>query len=120
MSAKHRDPEYLKNARIIRAQVASKRRAGIEVTCWRCGHPIDPEQRFDVGHIDPNGGPGLDNLAPEHRYKTARCIGNRADGGRLGAARQREAKSRRAPAPTVSPGSLNWMTKPLTIGSFYV
>lgn len=108
MTAKHRDPEYLKSAKIIRQRVAVKRRAGDDVTCWRCGHLIDPEQRWDVGHIDPNGGPGLDNLAPEHRYKTARCIGNRSDGGRLGAARQREAKTRRAPTSTVSSGSLKW------------
>lgn len=108
MTAKHRDPEYVANARIIRAQVAMKRRAGDEVRCWRCGWPIDEEQRFDVGHIDPDGGPGLDNLAPEHRYKTTRCIGNRAAGGRLGAARQRQARTHRAPAPIISPGSLGW------------
>ena len=108
MTAKHRDPAYLKNARIIRAQVASRRRGGVEVTCWRCGHPIDEEQRFDVGHIDADAGPDLDNLAPEHRYKTLRCIGNRAAGGQLGAARQREAKARRNPTSTISAGSLKW------------
>lgn len=108
MTAKHRDPEYLKNAKIIRQQVAVKRRGDIDVYCWRCGHLIDPQQRWDVGHRDPEGGHGLDNLAPEHRYKTARCIGNRADGGRLGAKRQQEAKARRTPAPIVSSGSLNW------------
>ena len=108
MSAKHRDPEYLKNARIIRQRVATCRRAGIEVTCWRCGHPIDPEQRWDTGHIDPDGGPGLDNLAPEHRYKSGRCIGNRADGGRLGAARQRVGRERTTSRSITSAGSLNW------------
>lgn len=108
MTAKHRDPEYVANARIIRAQVAAKRRGGIEVTCWRCGQEIDPEQRFDVGHLDPDGGPGLGNLAPEHRYKTARCIGNRAAGGQLGAARRKQSAARRAPTPAVSSGSLNW------------
>lgn len=109
MTAKHRDPEYVANARIVRAQVAMKRRAGIEVRCWRCGWPIDEEQRFDVGHIDPDGGPALSNLAPEHRYKTARCIGNRADGGRRGAHRRGTRTARHAPAPVVSPGSLNWL-----------
>ncbi len=108
MTAKHRDPEYLKSARIIRAQVAVKRRGGVEVTCWRCGHPVDPEQRFDVGHIDPDGGPGLDNLAPEHRYKTTRCVGNRAAGGALGAARQRQRATPRPASSITSPGSLNW------------
>ena len=108
MSAKHRDPEYVANARIIRAQVAAKRRAGTDVTCWRCGHDIDPEQRFDVGHIDPDGGHSLGNLAPEHRYKTARCIGNRAAGGRLGAARQRQRAAARRPSATTSTDLLGW------------
>jgi hypothetical protein len=86
MTAKHRHPEYRKNARIIRAQVARKRRAGDEVLCHRCGRPIDEEQTYDVGHISAIGGHGLENLAPEHRYKSGRCQGNRAHGGRLGAA----------------------------------
>lgn len=88
MTAKHRDPEYQKNARIIRQQVAKRRRSGDEVICWRCGRPIDELQTFDVGHITLDGGHGLGNLAPEHRYKTGRCQGNRSAGGRVGAARQ--------------------------------
>ncbi len=90
MTRKHQDPEYRKNARIIRAQVTKARRSGTEVCCWRCGYPIDSEQTFDVGHIDPEGGPAINNLAPEHRYKSGRCQGNRAAGGRLGAARQQQ------------------------------
>jgi len=88
VSRKHQDPEYRKNARIVRTQVAAARRAGREVACWRCGYEIDAEQAFDVGHIDPAGGSARSNLAPEHRYKTGRCQGNRAAGGRMGAARQ--------------------------------
>jgi len=84
VTAKHADPEYRKNARIIRQQVAKVRRSGGDVTCWRCGGPIDEEQTYDVGHIDPAGGHGTDNLAPEHRYKSGRCQGNRAAGGRMG------------------------------------
>ncbi|KRC60911.1 hypothetical protein ASE14_08095 [Agromyces sp. Root81] len=88
MSAKHADPEYRKNARIIRGQVQQRRKRDDDVTCWRCGRAIHEEQTFDVGHINPDGGHSLDNLAPEHRYKSGRCQGNRAAGGRLGAARQ--------------------------------
>lgn len=120
MTAKHRDPEYVANARIIRAQVAAKRRAGVDVTCWRCGHPIDPEQRFDVGHIDPDAGPSLSNLAPEHRYKTARCIGNRAHGGQLGAARRKARATRRAPAAPTSTDLLQWFTNHPITRLFYV
>lgn len=87
MSAKHADPEYRKNARIIRAQVNRRRKLGQDVTCWRCGRLIHDDQAFDVGHLNPNGGHGLDNLAPEHRHKQRHCQGNRAAGGRLGAAR---------------------------------
>lgn len=108
MSAKHRDPLYAKSARIIRAQVAVKRRGGIEVRCWRCGCEIDPEQRYDVGHIDPDGGHELSNLAPEHRYKTARCQGNRAAGGRLGAARQRQRRAHLTPSAVTSTDLLKW------------
>lgn len=109
MTAKHRDPAYLRAARIIRSQVAAARRAGADVICRRCGRPIDPEQAFDVGHADPDGGHDLSNLGPEHRYKTGWCIGNRADGGRLGAAR-RNAKTtaRTAPATITRTGILPW------------
>lgn len=84
MTAKHRDPEYRKNARIVRQQVTRARRLGNDVHCWRCGILIDPEQSYDVGHLDPHGGHTLENLAPEHRYKSGVCRGNRAAGGRLG------------------------------------
>lgn len=79
MTAKHNSPEWRKTVRIIRNQVAAKRRSGAEVWCWRCGREIDSEQRYDVGHIDPFGGEGLDNAAPEHRTE------NRKNGGRIGA-----------------------------------
>lgn len=102
MSAKHRDPEYVGNARIIRSQVAMRRRAGQSVECWRCGNEIDPEQRWDVGHRDPDAGHHLGNLSPEHRYKSGRCIGNRADGGRRGAAIQKANRARVAPRPAPS------------------
>lgn len=92
MTAKHSHPEYRKNARIIRQQVAKRHRIGDSVACGRCGFDIDPDQRYDVGHIDPQGGHGLDNLAPEHRFKTGRCQGNRAHGGRLGQAIQQASK----------------------------
>lgn len=101
MSAKHSDPEYRKNARIIRQQVAKTRRTGGDVNCWRCGNPIDDEQTFDVGHIDAGGGHSIENLAPEHRYRSGRCQGNRAAGGRLGRSMQ---TSRQA----ASKGLLKW------------
>lgn len=110
MTAKHRDPEYRANAAIVRAKVRRARKLGNAVTCWRCGYDIDPEQAYDVGHINANGGHSLDNLAPEHRYKTSRCRGNRSAGGQLGALRTNQ---RRGPVPPPAPsrpapGLLPW------------
>ena len=103
MTAKHRDPAYLRAARIVRAQVAAARRAGADVICRRCGRPIDPEQAFDVGHADPDGGHDLSNLGPAH----VEC--NRRDGGRLGAARRRtKTTARTAPATVTRTGILPW------------
>lgn len=87
MSTKHQSPAYQRNARIIRDRVRSGWKAGIPATCWRGGGPIVKGQSFDVGHIDPNGGDGVWNLAPEHRTKTPGCCGgNRNIGGAVGAA----------------------------------
>jgi hypothetical protein len=100
MSAKHADPEYRKNARIIKQQVEGMRRRGDDPTCWRCGRPIAEGQTYDVGHIDPHAGHSTDNLAPEHRYKSGKCQGNRAAGGRMGQAIQTQratAKARMLP-----------------------
>ncbi|GAB6857862.1 hypothetical protein [Microbacterium xylanilyticum] len=96
MTDKHRDPLYLANARIVRARVRRDWRHGTEVRCWRRGCPIEPGSRFDVGHLDPDGGHALSNLAPE----CVRC--NRSDGGRRGAALT---NARRAgqPAPRSAP-----------------
>lgn len=100
MTAQHADPEYRKNSRIIRQQVAAKRRAGAEVICWRCGHPIEPEQTYDVGHITPHGGHSITNLAAEHRYRIPGvCRGNRGHGGALGRAIQAGRVPRTTPTP---------------------
>lgn len=79
MTTKHHHPLYQRNARLRRAQVRDTWRTGGEVICRRCGHPIHPEQRFDVGHIDDDAPPILANLGIEH----SRC--NRSAGGRKGA-----------------------------------
>ena len=101
MSAKHADPEYRKNARIIRQQVSARQRRGDDIRCWRCGRVIDETQTFDVGHLDPHGGHAMENLAPEHRYKSGKCQGNRAAGGRMGRAIQTSRQ-------TASKGLLPW------------
>lgn len=93
MTEKHRDPEYLANARIVRARVRAAWRHGTEVHCWRRGELIEPGRAFDVGHLDPDGGHAISNLAPE----CVRC--NRSDGGRRGAAITNGRTSR--PLPSV-------------------
>jgi hypothetical protein len=90
MSAKHRTPEYQRNARTIRKRVRAQHAAGQAVRCWRCPLPILPGQPFDVGHLPGAVGSSLHELAPEHRGE------NRSDGGRRGAA-----KTNARHAPTV-------------------
>lgn len=102
MSGKHRTPEYQRNARVIRARVAVVHRSGEPVTCWRCRRPIMPGQPFDVGHVDGATGSTLSDLAPEHRHATGSCVGNRADGGKQGAA----ITNRRPPARSVQTWTL--------------
>lgn len=100
MSAKHRDPEYMRNARTIRGRVNTIHRHGEAVQCWRCGGAIVPGQPFDVGHVTGATGHALSDLAPEHRHATRHCPGNRAHGGQLGAAKTNAA--RRVPQGEVS------------------
>lgn len=92
MTDKHRDPLYLKNARIVRAQVRRAWKYGVEVCCWRCERDLEPGMPFDVGHRNADGGHELSNLAPECRP----C--NRRDGGRRGAAITNARRSVRRPA----------------------
>lgn len=98
MTAKHQTPEYQRNARIIRDRVKAAHRAGRPVACWRCAGAIAPGQPFDVGHMRGAIGSSLQELAPEHRHRTAGCIGNRAHGGAQGAA-----KTNARHTPTVQP-----------------
>lgn len=86
MGAKHQTPEYHRNARIIRARVNTAHRTGQHVACWRCGGPITRGTPFDVGHLPGAIASRLNELAPEHRHRTGHCPGNRAAGGREGAA----------------------------------
>jgi hypothetical protein len=38
------------------------------VVCWRCGKPIDPLARWDLGHVDEDGlARGFPTRHPEHR-----------------------------------------------------
>lgn len=104
MTAKHTSPEWKKTCRTVRAQARRAHAQGQPVVCWRCGGPlpVDAENRlvFDVGHRDPNGGEGIDNASPEHRTKSATCIGNRSHGGRIGA---RITNARRSTKSTFNP-----------------
>lgn len=95
MTDKHRDPEYIKNAKIVRARVRREWRLGQDVRCWRTGRVLVPGRPFDVGHIDPDGGHSIANLAPE----TVKS--NRSEGGRRGAAITNARKAR--PRPTTAP-----------------
>lgn len=98
MTAKHRDPEYLRNARIVRARVRLAWRTGAEVRCWRTGRVLEPGSAFDVGHIDPAAGNALSNLAAES------VRSNRSEGGRRGAALTNARRGARTRQPAVRRG----------------
>lgn len=85
MTRKHQSREYQSSARIVRTRVNASHKFGQHVACWRCNGPIYPGQPFDVGHLPGAQGHALHELAPEHRHRTAHCIGNRAAGGKQGA-----------------------------------
>lgn len=83
MSARHRDPEYRKNARLRRQQINLLLKRGEDVACVDCGRPIQEGQTFDIGHLIDGwrgGGHELSNLSASHR----KC--NRSSGGKAGAA----------------------------------
>lgn len=98
MTAKHRTAEYQRNARTIRARVASIHAQGGTVACWRCRGPIGKLTPYDVGHLPGARASALHELAPEHRHATSSCTGNRAAGGRDGAA-----KTNARHTPTITP-----------------
>lgn len=85
MTSKHQSPEYHRNARVVRSRVKAAHKFGQPVECWRCRGPIYPGQPFDVGHRHGALGHSLAELAPEHRHRTANCVGNRSAGGKQGA-----------------------------------
>lgn len=58
--------------------------ARLPLPCRRCGRPVHPGQRWQVGHVIDRARGGSDHLEnqwPEHAY----C--NESAGGKLGAAR---------------------------------
>ena len=98
MTAHHRDPLYMKNSRLVRRTTEARLKRGDQVNCGKCGRPIQPGQRYDVGHrIDASRGGThqLSNLHPEHRRE------NRQAGGRIGAAATNQASRRARRLPTI-------------------
>lgn len=70
----------------------------LPLACRRCGRPVTPGQRWQVGHILDRalgGDDGIENQWPEHQ----RC--NLSAGGRLGAAitNSRRARAARSMPP---------------------
>ena len=105
MSAKHQTPEYRRNAAVVRRRVQADHRRGRNALCWRCRGPIRLGDAFDVGHLPGAVRSRLEELAPEHRHAVGQCPGNRADGGRQGAALT---NARRAPNVVPSGTTTTW------------
>lgn len=49
-----------------------------QVTCWRCGEPIEPGTPWDLGHDDQDRGI---TRGPEHAYRCNRRTAGRQGGG---------------------------------------
>jgi hypothetical protein len=62
-----------------------------EATCWRCGHPITPEQPWDLGHNDNDR---TRYAGPEHQH----C--NRSAGATQG--------NTKPPTPPTRPYTTTW------------
>ena len=94
MTEHHRSPEWARVTRVMRPRI----KATLPAPCVDCGHPVDPEGAWQIGHIvsvaqgkqmgwttqqinDPT------NLGPSHSNKSGpqgrSC--NQSAGGRLGA-----------------------------------
>jgi hypothetical protein len=86
MTRKHQDPEYRRNAAILRDGVKQAHNQGGWAVCWRGGGRITTRTPYDIGHLPGARGHALSELAPEHRHRTPGCCdGNRREGGRVGA-----------------------------------
>jgi hypothetical protein len=85
-------PRYGAVHKAWRKRWALRVRAG-GVVCWRCGNPIHPEARWDLGHVDEDGRRrGYPPRHPEHRG----C--NRATVSHLKQKLEQEQKLEPAPA----------------------
>lgn len=63
----------------LRKQLEPIVKAG-QATCWRCGHPITPDQPWDLGHDDDDRSL---YMGPEHALKSdCPAGGNRSAGAR--------------------------------------
>lgn len=81
MTRHHQTPEWYRFTRRARPLIA----AMLPLPCVDCGHPVMPDQTWQVGHIVAAAHGGtmtMDNVGPSHGGKRG-C--NQRAGGRLGA-----------------------------------
>jgi hypothetical protein len=66
----------------LRKQYLPLVRSG-KAKCWRCNQPIEPDAKWDLGHIGvAEGGDKTQYAGPEHIGKECPAGGNRATKGR--------------------------------------
>lgn len=94
MTGHHRTPEWARLRRRVRPIIA----ASLPRPCIDCGHPVHPEDRWQVGHVvavSQGGSDDLSNLGPSHAKGSGprgrAC--NQIAGGRMGAAIQGKARA---------------------------
>lgn len=86
MSRHHRAQKWTTHAPKLRATITPQ----LPLPCIDCGHPVTPDQKWQVGHrlaAGLGGRPTRANTGPSHTYCPAcnrKC--NQSAGGKLGAA----------------------------------
>jgi hypothetical protein len=72
------DRGYGARHKALRKQYLALVRSG-KAKCWRCNQPIDPDGKWDLGHVDDDRS---QYAGPEHIGKECAAGGNRATKGR--------------------------------------
>ena len=90
MSRHHRAQKWSTHSPKLRAQIQPQ----LPLPCGRCGRPVMPTDKWDVGLIrsaEAGGQPVLSNVRPEHRKCSRKSGGKR--GAQLTNARRRRASN---------------------------
>jgi hypothetical protein len=76
MNSRERNRKYGRAHRLLRRQLDLMIRRGLRPACSRCGLPIQPNDLWDLGHVD---GSLVEYRGPEHRRCNRATASHRSD-----------------------------------------